>query len=151
MLLATMIVMHRELVYVWKLTLNFLNGCENWMLIFRKNMQTQLPKAVGKQVYLKCCLKPNYYSALKQNDKYETTLFKWKCNNIGKGAVWVWNKLSLTREMPESWAGLQIQARVVIKSMWLQRRTFGLTFEVADAMICSEAEPATCLFAAQPR
>ncbi len=94
-------------------------------------------------------MKPNYYSGLKENEKYGTTLFKCKMNKAGKVAVRVWNKAGLAREMPESWAGLQIQARVVIKSIWLQSRSFGLTFEIADAMICSEAEPATCPFAAQ--
>ena len=103
-------------------------------------------KLFGKQVYLESELKPNYYSALKSNEKYGTTLFKMKMNKVGKGAVRLWNKAGLAREMPESWAGLQIQARVVIKSIWLQSRSFGLTFEIADAMICSEAEPATCPF-----
>jgi hypothetical protein len=107
-------------------------------------------KLFGKQVYLESELKPNYYSALKSNEKYgSTTLFKMKMNKVGKGAVRVWNKAGLSREMPESWAGLQIQARVVIKSIWLQSRSWGLTFEIADAQICSEAEPATCPFPAQ--
>ena len=105
-------------------------------------------KLFGKQAYLESELKPNYFSALKSNEKYGTTLFKIKMNKVGKGAVRVWNRAGLAREMPESWAGLQIQARVVIKSIWLQSRSFGLTFEIADAMICSEAEPATCPFAA---
>jgi hypothetical protein len=107
-------------------------------------------KLFGKQVYLESELKANYYSALKENQKYNTSLFKAKLNKVGKGAVRLWNKAGLaTREMPESWAGLQIQARVVIKSIWLQSRSFGLTFEIVDAMVCSEAEPATCPFPAQ--
>ena len=104
-------------------------------------------KLFGKQVYLESELKSSYYSALKSNEKYGTTLFKMKMNKAGKGAVRVWNKAGLAREMPESWAGLQIQARIVIKSIWHQSRSFGLTFEIA--VICSEAEPATCPFAAQ--
>ena len=48
--------------------------------------------------------------------------------------------------MPESWTGLQIQAPVLVKSIWLQCRNFGLTFEIANAMICSEAELASCPF-----
>ena len=106
-------------------------------------------KLFGKQVYLESELKPNYYSALKDNQKYNTSLFKMKMNKVGKGDVRVWNKAGLAREMPESWQGLQIQARVIIKCIWLQSRSFGLTFEIADAMICCEAEPATCPFAAQ--
>ena len=113
-----------------------------------KLCRVQSQKIFGKQVYLESELKSNYYSALKDNQKYNTSLFKMKMNKVGKGAVRVWNKASLAREMPESWAGLQIQARVVIKSIWLQSRSFGLTFEIADAMVCSEAEPAACPFPA---
>ena len=69
-----------------------------------------------------------------------------KMNKAGKGAVRVWNKGGLAREMPETWQGLHIQARVVLKALWIQSRNFGLTFEISDAMICSEAEPSTCPF-----
>ena len=106
-------------------------------------------KLFGQQVHLESDLKPNYYTALKDNQKYGTTLFNINMNRVGKGAVRIWNKAGLAREMPESWAGLQIQARVVKQSIWLQSRTFGLTFEIADAMVCSDAGPATCPFAAQ--
>ena len=83
-------------------------------------------KFFGKQVYLESDLKPNYYSAIKDNQKYGTQLFKMKMNKAGKGAVRVWNKAGLAREMPESWAGLQIQARIVIKRISLQSRSLGL-------------------------
>ena len=85
-------------------------------------------------------------SHLKQNDKYGSNLLKLKMNKVGRGAVRVWNKGGLKRKMPESWAGLLIQARVVIKSIWIQGRTFGLTLEITDAMVASEAAPATCAF-----
>ena len=62
-------------------------------------------------------------------------------NKTGKGAARVWNKGCLPREMPESWQGLQIQARVILKTMWIQSLHFGLTFETSDTMIWSEAEP----------
>ena len=104
---------------------------------FLKLCRMNCQKLFGKQVYLESDLKPNYYSALKQNEKYGTQLFKMKMNKAGKGAVRVWNKGGMARDMPESWAGLQIQARVVIKSIWLQSRSLGLTFEIADAMVCS--------------
>ena len=42
-------------------------------------------KLFGKQVYLESELKPNYFSALKSNEKYGTTLFKMKMNKVGKG------------------------------------------------------------------
>ena len=71
-----------------------------------------------------------------------------KMNKAGKGAVRVWNKGGLAREMPETWQGLHIQAPVVLKSLWIQSRNFGLTFEISDAMICSEAEQSTCPFQA---
>ena len=44
-------------------------------------------------------LRPNYYSALKENEKYGTTLFKCKMNKVGKGAVRIWNKGGLAREI----------------------------------------------------
>ena len=100
-------------------------------------------KLFGKEVYLESELKANYYSPIKQNEKHGTHLFKMKMNKIGK-AVRVWNKGGLPREMPETWQGLQIQARVVLKSIWIQSRSFGLTCEVSDVMICSEAEPFSC-------
>ena len=100
----------------------------------------------GKDVVIVSDLRPLYYSAIKPNEKYGSHLFKTKMNKIGKGAVRVWNKGGLPREMPESWQGLHLQARVVLKSLWVQSRNFGLTFEVSDAMICSEAEPSTCPF-----
>ena len=52
-------------------------------------------KLFGKQVYLESDLKPYYYNALKDNQKYGTTLFKCKLNKVGKGAVQVWNKAGL--------------------------------------------------------
>ena len=45
-----------------------------------------------------------------------------------------------------TWQGLQIQARVVRKSLWIQSRSFGLTFEISDAMICSVDARVTCPF-----
>ena len=111
-----------------------------------KMCRQQSQKLFGKQVYIESDLKSNYFSPLKTNEKYGTSLFKCKLNKIGKGAARVWNKGGLPREMPESWVGLQIQARVVLRSLWIQSRNFGLTFEVADAMICVEADPVTCPF-----
>ena len=106
----------------------------------------QSRKLFGKEVYLESELRANYYSPLKQNEKYGTTLFKTKMNKCGKQAVRVWNTGGLARQIPETWQGMQIQARVVLKSLWLQSRNFGLTLEISDAMICSEAEPSTCPF-----
>ena len=103
-------------------------------------------KLFGKEVYLESEIKSNYYSPIKQNEKYGTHLFKTKMNKSGKGAVRCWNKGGLARELPETWQGLQIQARVVLKSLWIQSRNFGLTFQISDAMICSEVDPATCPF-----
>ena len=55
-------------------------------------------------------------------------------------------KGGLPREMPETWQGLHIQARVVLKSLWIQSRNLGLTLEVSDVMICSQDEPTSCPF-----
>jgi len=112
-----------------------------------KICRQQSRKLFGKDIYVESDLKPNYYSPIKQNEKYGTTLFKTKMNKCGKGSVRVWNKGGrLAREMPETWQGMQIQARVVLKSLWIQSRNFGVCLELQDAMICSEADPVTCPF-----
>ena len=111
-----------------------------------RSAASRVVSSLAKEIYLESDLKPNYYSPLKINEKYGTSLFKMKMNKCGKGAVRVWNKGGLSREMPETWQGLQIQARVVLKSLWIQSRNFGLTFEISDAMVCSEADPVTCPF-----
>ena len=103
-------------------------------------------KLFGKETYLESDLRPNYYSPLKTNEKYGSSLFKMKMNRSGRGGVRMWNRGGLAREMPENWQGIQIQARVVVKSLWIQSRSFGLTFEVSDVMVCSEAEPSSCPF-----
>ena len=59
---------------------------------FLKLCRINCQKLFGKQVYLESDLKPNYYSALKDNQKYGTQLFKMKMNKVGKGAVRAWNK-----------------------------------------------------------
>ncbi len=95
-------------------------------------------------------LRPLYYSSLKANEKYGTHLFKMKMNKgMGRYAVRIWNKGGLKRDPPPDWSGLQVQSRVVLKSMWLQgSRSFGLTFECTDAMITGEEQMADCPFAA---
>jgi len=93
-------------------------------------------------------LRPLYYSPLKANEKYGTHLFKTKLNKgSGRHAVRIWNKGGLKREAPPDWAGLQVQPRIVLKSMWLQgSRSFGLTFECTDAMITGEEASQSCPF-----
>ena len=41
-------------------------------------------KLFGRQVYLESELKPNYYSPLKDNQKYNASFFKCKFNKVGK-------------------------------------------------------------------
>ena len=94
-------------------------------------------------------LRANYFSPIKENEKYASSLFKNKMNKVGRGAVRIWNKGGMPREAPENWQDLQVQARVVLKSLWIQSRNWGLTFEVADAMICSEAAAAACPFSTE--
>ena len=65
----------------------------------------------------------------------------------GRHAVRIWNKGGLKREAPESWAGLTVQCRVVLKALWIQSRSFGLTFEISDAMITEEEAMVDCPFA----
>ena len=120
--------------------------CKELDVEILKMCRQQSKKLFGKEIYIESELKPNYFSPLKQNERYGTQHFKMKMNKTGKGAVRVWNKGGLAREMPENWQGLQIQARVVLKSLWIQSRNFGLTFEVSDVMVCSETEPLSCPF-----
>ena len=122
-----------------------LQWCQELDVEILKKCRQQSRKLFGKEIYMESDLKPNFYSPIKQNEKYGTHLFKTKMNK-GKHSVRVWDKGGLPRDMPETWQGLHIQARVVLKSLWIQSRNFGLTFEVSDAMICSEAEPSTCPF-----
>ena len=101
----------------------------------------------GKDMYLESDLRSMYYSPLKQNEKYGTSLFKTKLHKgSGRHAVRVWSKGGLKRDPPESWAGLTVQCRVVLKSLWIQSRSFGLTFEVSDAMITEEEANVDCPF-----
>ena len=118
-----------------------------WMLQYcSKNCR----RILGKEYVMESELRPLYYSPLKANEKYGTHLFKVKMNKgTGRHAVRVWNKGGLKREPPPDWAGLQVQPRIVLKSMWLQgSRSFGLTFECTDAMITGEEAPSACPFAA---
>ena len=41
---------------------------------------------------------------------------------------------------------VQCECGAKLKSLWIQARNFGLTFEIQDAMICLEAEPSSCPF-----
>ena len=101
----------------------------------------------GKDYISSSELRPMYFSPLKSNEKYGTHLLKLKMNKIGKHSVRIWNKGGLPRESPECWADLQIQVRVVLKSLWLQgNRSFGLSFECSDAMIVGEEPTKTCPF-----
>ena len=111
-----------------------------------KLCQRQSQVIFGRQVS-ESGLKANYYSPLKENDKYGNSLFKAKMNKVGRGAVRVWNRGGLSREMPENWQDLHVQAKVVLKSLWIQGRNWGLTFEVTDALVATENAPVECPFA----
>ena len=102
----------------------------------------------GKDYITISDLRPLYYSPLKVNEKYGTHIFKTKMTKgSGRHAVRIWNKGGMKREAPPDWAGLQVQARVVLKSLWLQgNRTFGLTFECTDTMITGEVALESCPF-----
>ena len=101
----------------------------------------------GKDMYLESDLRSMYLSPLRVNEEYGTNLLKMRMNKgTGRHAVRIWNKGGLKRDPPESWAGLTVQCRVVLKSLWLQSRSFGLTFEVTDAMIIQEDVMVDCLF-----
>ena len=117
---------------------------DSWVLQYcSKNCR----RLFGKDYISISELRPLYYSPLKSNEKYGTNLLKLKMNKSGKHSVRIWNKGGLPRDPPECWADLQIQARVVLKSLWLQgSRSFGLTFECTDAMIVGEEPTKSCPF-----
>ena len=105
----------------------------------------------GKDVYLESDLRGMYFSPIKTNEKYGSHLLKCKMNKgSGRHSVRVWNKGGLAREPPVSWAGLTVQCRIVLKSLWLQSRAFGVTLEVSDALIMAEDTPQTCPFTFDP-
>ncbi len=115
-----------------------------------KTCRQHSKRLFGKDMYLESELRSIYYSPLKPNDKYGTHLFKTKLHKgSGRHAVRVWNKGGLKRDQPESWAGLTVQCRIVLKSLWIQSRSFGLTFEVSDAMITEEESSVDCPFAVE--
>ena len=119
---------------------------DSWVLQYcSKNCR----RLFGKDCLIISELRPLYFSPLKSNEKYGTHLFKTKLNRgTGRHCVRIWNEGGLKREPPPDWAGLQVQSRVVLKSMWLQgSRSFGLTFECTDAMITGEESTADCPFA----
>ena len=91
-------------------------------------------------------LRANYHSAVKEADKYGSQLLKLKMNKSGRGTVRIWNEAGIMRPMPASWQDCTVQARAVLKGLWVQGRSFGLTWEVQDALVASESAPSECPF-----
>ncbi len=91
-------------------------------------------------------LRANYHSAIKEVDKYGSHLLKIKMNKSGRGVVRVWNEMGVLRPMPATWQDCTVQVRATLKGLWIQGRSFGLTWEVVDALVAAEAAPAECPF-----
>ena len=126
------------------------NWCSELDAEIIKTCRQHSKRIFGKDMYLESELRGMYYSPMKQNEKYGTHLFKTKLHKgSGKHAVRVWNKGGLKRDQPECWAGLAVQCRIVLKALWIQSRSFGLTFEVSDAMITEEESSVDCPFAVE--
>ena len=62
------------------------DGCAELDVEILKMCKKQSKALFGKEIYIESDLKPNYYSALKQSDKYGTHLFKMKINKVGRDA-----------------------------------------------------------------
>ena len=84
-------------------------------------------------------LRANYHSAIKEADKYGSQLLKIKMNKS-------WNEMGVLRPMPATWQDCTVQVRATLKGLWIQGRSFGLTWEVVDALVAAEAAPAECPF-----
>ena len=85
-------------------------------------------------------VRANFHSAVKDADKYGSQLFKLKMNKAGRGTVRVWTEAGFTRSQPQTWQDATVQARAVLKGMWIQGRSFGLTCEATDVLIKSEGD-----------
>ncbi len=91
-------------------------------------------------------LRANYHSAVKDADKYSSQLLKLKMNKSGRGTVRVWNEAGIMRPMPATWQDCTVQAKAVLKSVWIQSRSWGLTWEAVDVMIQTEDAVMECPF-----
>ena len=126
---------------------NIVDWCTELDAEILKMCKQHSRRLFGKDIYLDSDLRPMYFSSLKTNEKYGGHILKCKFQKgSGRHAVRIWNAGGLKREAPSSWAGVVVQCRIVIKSIWLQSRSFGLTFEVCDAMITQEDAPQVCPF-----
>ena len=82
----------------------------------------------------------NYHSAIKEADKYGAQLLKLKMNKAGRGCVRVWNEAGIPRSQPATWQDCTVQARATLKGIWIQGRSFGLTWEAVDVLIKTEGD-----------
>ena len=85
-------------------------------------------------------LSANYHSAVKDADKYGSQLLKLKMNKAGRGCVRVWNEAGIPRSQPATWQDCTVQARATLKSVWIQSRSWGLTWEAVDVMVQTEGD-----------
>lgn len=75
-----------------------------------------------------------YTPLLKTSDRFPPT-FKVKMTpHTGRGAVYVWTAEGERREAPESWMGHTIRP-ILSLSMWFMPTSFGLSFNMTDAIV----------------
>lgn len=72
-----------------------------------------------------------YKPLLKPSDKYEPS-FKCKVNLV---KVRIWNNEKAPAEAPESWRGLMVHPRLLVKGLWITEKEFGLQLEATDLML----------------
>ena len=79
-------------------------------------------------------VRARYAPTLKQSDKGYPPVMRCKMNQSGKGQVKIWQDKK-PREAPETWSGASVNARILVKSLYLMGGNIGVTFEVSDLEI----------------
>ena len=82
-------------------------------------------------------VRAKYQPALKTSDKGHPPVLRAKMNVSGKGVVRIWQDKK-PREAPSPWSGCTVNARLLIKSLYLMGGNFGCTFEVSDISVLEE-------------
>ncbi len=67
-----------------------------------------------------------------------------KMNISGRGRVALYDMDRQPREAPESWVGANCTARVLVKSVWLMNKEWGILYEAQAVQL--DVQPAECPF-----
>ena len=82
-------------------------------------------------------IRARYAPSLKISDKGYPPILRAKMNVAGKGQVKIWQD-KRPREAPETWSGASVNARLLVKSLYLMGGNFGCTFEATDISVLEE-------------